>query len=44
MLSKESTVGLCAVAGVAMLGYCVYFDKKRRSEPGYKKRVEETSK
>lgn len=34
-------VGLCAVglAGSLFLGYCVYFDKKRRSDPDYKKKV-----
>jgi hypothetical protein len=34
-------VGLCAAgfAGSLFLGYCVYFDKKRRSDPDYKKKV-----
>lgn len=34
-------VALCAAgfAGSLFLGYCVYFDKKRRSDPDYKKKV-----
>ena len=28
-----------AVCGGIFLGYCVYFDKKRRSDPEYKKKV-----
>lgn len=36
-----SFVALCAAgfAGSLFLGYCVYFDKKRRSDPDYKKKV-----
>lgn len=34
-------VALCALglAGSLFVGYCVYFDKKRRSDPNYKKKV-----
>ena len=34
-------LAVCAVgmAGSLFLGYCVYFDKKRRSDPDYKKKV-----
>ena len=34
-------VTLCAVGllGSLFIGYCVYFDKKRRSDPDYKKKV-----
>lgn len=34
-------VALCAtgMAGSLFLGYCVYFDKKRRCDPDYKKKV-----
>ena len=34
-------VALCAVglAGSLFLGYCVYFDRKRRADPDYKKKV-----
>lgn len=34
-------VAVCAagLAGSLFLGYCIYFDKKRRSDPDYKKKV-----
>ena len=34
-------VAVCAagMVGSLFLGYCVYFDKKRRSDPNYKKKV-----
>ena len=34
-------VALCAVglAGSLFLGYCVYFDRKRRMDPDYKKKI-----
>ena len=33
--------GICAVGlvGSVFIGYCVYFDRKRRSDPDYKKKV-----
>ncbi len=32
---------LCAVGlvGSMFIGYCVYFDRKRRNDPDYKKKV-----
>lgn len=38
---SASFISVCAVgfAGSLFLGYCVYFDKKRRSDPDYKKKV-----
>ena len=35
------TVGICAglAAATALVGYCVYFDQKRRSDPDFKKRL-----
>ena len=34
-------IALCAagLAGSLFLGYCIYFDKKRRRDPDYKKKV-----
>lgn len=29
------------VFGLAFLGYCVYFDNKRRSDPNFKKKLRE---
>merc|ERR1719228_2738162 len=41
MISK-STLGICAgVAGALFIGYCVYFDKKRRNDPAFKRRLRE---
>lgn len=39
MVSK--TVAVAAVAGAAFIGYCVYFDKKRRSHPDFKRKLKE---
>merc|ERR1711962_1836591 len=41
MISK-STIGICAgVAGALFIGYCVYFDKKRRNDPNFKRKLRE---
>ena len=34
-------LALCALglAGSLFVGYCVYFDSKRRSDPDYKKKI-----
>ena len=34
-------IGACLVGlvGSLFVGYCVYFDRKRRSDPDYKKKV-----
>ncbi|XP_061174746.1 mitochondrial import receptor subunit TOM20 homolog [Saccostrea echinata] len=39
----SSTLVKCAVAGAGLcfLGYCIYFDNKRRSHPDFKKRLKE---
>ena len=37
---NKSTIGLVAgICGGLFIGYCIYFDKKRRSDPNYKKKV-----
>lgn len=37
---SRTTLGIAAgVAGTLFLGYCIYFDNKRRSDPEYKKKV-----
>ncbi|XP_055692229.1 mitochondrial import receptor subunit TOM20 homolog [Lutzomyia longipalpis] len=39
---NKTTLGIAAgVAGTLFLGYCIYFDHKRRSDPEYKKKVRE---
>lgn len=43
MISK-SALGMCAgVAGALFIGYCIYFDQKRRSDPNFKKKLREKS-
>ena len=41
MLSKTA-IGLAAGASIAFIGYCVYFDKKRRSDPDFKRKLRES--
>ena len=40
-MSSAKFVTLCALglAGSLFVGYCVYFDHKRRQDPDYKKKV-----
>lgn len=40
-ISKTTLTIAAGVAGTLFLGYCIYFDKKRRSDPEYKKKVRE---
>lgn len=40
---SRTTLGIAAgIAGTLFLSYCIYFDKKRRSDPEYKKKVRES--
>merc|ERR1712080_559830 len=32
---------VAGIAGVSFIGYCIYFDKKRRSDPKYKQKLKE---
>ncbi|KAH8299313.1 hypothetical protein KR044_000347 [Drosophila immigrans] len=39
---NKTAIGIAAgLAGTLFIGYCIYFDKKRRNEPDYKKKVRE---
>ena len=39
---NKTAIGIAAgVAGTLFIGYCIYFDNKRRSDPDYKKKVRE---
>ncbi|KAI8116941.1 hypothetical protein FF38_09244 [Lucilia cuprina] len=39
---NKAAVGIAAgVAGTLFIGYCIYFDSKRRGDPDYKKKVRE---
>lgn len=38
-----SKVGIvAAVCGSVMIGYCIYFDRKRRMDPDFKKKLRES--
>lgn len=41
MLSKTSLGVAAAGAGLCFLGYCIYFDRKRRSDPNFKQKLRE---
>ena len=41
MLSKTASV-LAAGAGLCFVGYCIYFDHKRRSDPLFKQKLRES--
>jgi len=43
MGSKTSTLA-AGVCGALVIGYCIYFDRKRRSDPNFKKRLRERRK
>lgn len=40
---SKTTIGIAAgVAGTLFLGYCIYFDHKRRKDPDFKKKLRES--
>jgi import receptor subunit TOM20 len=42
MLTKNMSVALAGGVGLAFLGYCFYFDHKRRNHPEFRKRLIES--
>ena len=43
MFSDSKTVGIMAGLGAAaFIGYCIYFDHKRRSAPDFKEKLKAT--
>jgi import receptor subunit TOM20 len=41
MVSK-AVIGIAAgICGTLFIGYCIYFDRKRRSDPNFKKKLRE---
>ncbi|XP_013399022.1 mitochondrial import receptor subunit TOM20 homolog [Lingula anatina] len=44
MLAKSAVYGLAASAGLAFIGYCIYFDQKRRNDPLFKQKLRERRK
>uniref|UniRef100_A0A8C6NUQ0 Translocase of outer mitochondrial membrane 20b n=1 Tax=Nothobranchius furzeri TaxID=105023 RepID=A0A8C6NUQ0_NOTFU len=41
MMGGRTSAIAAGVCGALLLGYCVYFDRKRRSDPGFKNRLRE---
>ncbi|XP_047433543.1 mitochondrial import receptor subunit TOM20 homolog B [Mugil cephalus] len=41
MMSGRSSALAAGLCGALLLGYCVYFDRKRRSDPNFKNRLRE---
>ena len=42
LLSRNVGVAVAGGLGLAFLGYCVYFDHKRRSHPDFKRKLIES--
>lgn len=39
----RTVLGLLAACGaIAFLGYCIYFDRSRRADPAFKRRLRES--
>ncbi len=41
MISK-TVLSIAGAAGAAFIGYCIYFDHKRRSDPNFKEKLRES--
>ncbi|KAL6111058.1 mitochondrial import receptor subunit TOM20 homolog [Pungitius pungitius] len=41
MMGGRTSALAAGVCGALLVGYCIYFDKKRRSDPGFKNRLRE---
>ncbi|XP_067861390.1 mitochondrial import receptor subunit TOM20 homolog [Heptranchias perlo] len=40
MMGKTSAIA-AGICGALFVGYCIYFDRKRRNDPNFKKRLQE---
>ena len=43
-ITSNSRLALATIAGagICFVGYCIYFDRKRRSHPDFRKRLNES--
>uniref|UniRef100_F6WEG7 Mitochondrial import receptor subunit TOM20 homolog n=1 Tax=Ciona intestinalis TaxID=7719 RepID=F6WEG7_CIOIN len=41
-MNRNTAFAIAGICGTAFLGYCVYFDRKRRNDPDFKKKLLET--
>lgn len=44
MVEKSTLLITAGVGAVAVVAYCMYFDRKRRSDPNYKQNIRESKK
>ncbi len=41
-MNSKYVVGILGAVGTAFIGYCIYFDRKRRSDPNFKEKLRES--
>jgi hypothetical protein len=41
-MSSKYIIGIIGAVGTAFIGYCIYFDRKRRSDPNFKEKLRES--
>ena len=41
-MNRNTALVIAGICGTAFIGYCIYFDKKRRSDPDFKKKLRES--
>lgn len=41
MISRTTAGVVAGVAGTLFIGYCIYFDRKRRSDPLFRQKLKE---
>ena len=40
-MNSKYIIGIVGAVGTAFIGYCIYFDRKRRSDPNFKEKLRE---
>nr|CAB3267163.1 mitochondrial import receptor subunit TOM20 homolog [Phallusia mammillata] len=40
-MNKNTVLAIAGVCGTAFVGYCIYFDRKRRSDPDFRRKLKE---
>jgi len=41
-MNRNTVLAIAGVCGTAFIGYCIYFDRKRRSAPDFKQKLKES--
>uniref|UniRef100_A0A8C4R732 Translocase of outer mitochondrial membrane 20b n=1 Tax=Eptatretus burgeri TaxID=7764 RepID=A0A8C4R732_EPTBU len=42
VVGRSGAIAAAGICGAAFVGYCIYFDRKRRSEPDFKNKLRES--